>query len=326
MKYRVHVLADSVSPCGVRATTFAVQAPRVILAELNTHRTLSRNAASNRAIPFSKTIEAVRQEPYVPGDLPGLSLRGNASGMVAFDLLDDDKKRAGQGTYRLAAGHAVNLTEKLSSLDWHKQDANRLLEPFQWTRIVVTATDWANFFALRTDSRAYPPFGFLARCMYVAYQRSTPQPIDYDGWHLPFITIEDHDLAHSRFGFTDADEDNPGGLRDWLYALARWSAARCARVSYYHFGSKNFEVSHDKDDETYAKLITEVPRHASPLEHPMVCSRDMAASRRSNARFPWVQLRKMIAHENILHFEPSKDIIDSWEVPDEVFEPDMRKW
>lgn len=326
MKYRVKVMADSISPCGVRASTVAVQAPRVLLAELNTHRMLSRNAASNRAVPFSKTVEAVAANPYVPTDLPALSLRGNASGMVAYEVLEENKKRAGWGVFAEAAKRAVADVTKLSSLGWHKQDANRLLEPFQWTRVVITSTEWANFFALRTDSRAYPPFCFLARCVYVALQRSEPRRLDYGCWHLPFVTEDDTAEAERRFGVHAADDDNPGGLRNWTYALARWSAARCARVSYSHFGSKDGRPDHDKDEETYAKLVTEVPRHASPLEHPMLCSQDMAASRRSNARFPWVQLRKFIDRENVHHFEPPREVIDSWEVPDEVFEPDMRKW
>lgn len=53
------MLADSIAS-GVRLTTLQVTMPRIVLAEFNTHRMLSRNSASSRAIPVEKRIAQVR--------------------------------------------------------------------------------------------------------------------------------------------------------------------------------------------------------------------------------------------------------------------------
>jgi thymidylate synthase ThyX len=64
--YAAKILADSLSPEGIRLTTFEVTFPRFILAEFNTHRMLSRNSASSRAIPTEKLAEARHRHPIRP--------------------------------------------------------------------------------------------------------------------------------------------------------------------------------------------------------------------------------------------------------------------
>jgi hypothetical protein len=59
MTHSTKILADSISPDGVRLTTLEVVMPRIVLAEFNTHRMLSRNSASSRAIPIEKMIRMV---------------------------------------------------------------------------------------------------------------------------------------------------------------------------------------------------------------------------------------------------------------------------
>lgn len=327
--FKVKVICDSVSPCGVRATTVAARVPRVLLAELNTHRVLSRNAASNRAIPWAATAKAVRDRPYVPADLPGLPLRGNNAGMVAYEVMPDDAKLRGQRLYQFACQQALNAAGELEQLGWHKQDFNRLLEPFQWTKVVITSTEWDNFFALRTDFRAYPPFCFFARCLYVAMKMSSPAGLAYGQWHLPFIrSPEDYAAAVEVARTEPGVSDFPGGpsVGGLWYVLARRSSARCARVSYNHFGAKGGDLDGAKDDETYNKLVSEVPKHSSPLEHPMLCSRDMSPGRRSNARFPWVQFRKFVPGETAREFAPADDQVAAWQVPDDVFEGELHEW
>ena len=60
------IVADSIYKQGQRLTTFTVVFPRFILAELNTHRMLSRNSASSRARPFQAMLNDVRKDPFVP--------------------------------------------------------------------------------------------------------------------------------------------------------------------------------------------------------------------------------------------------------------------
>ena len=60
------IIADSICPKGHRITTYILTFPRMILAELNTHRLFSRNSASSRAIPFNKMVEVVKENPFIP--------------------------------------------------------------------------------------------------------------------------------------------------------------------------------------------------------------------------------------------------------------------
>ena len=323
--FKVKVLTDSLSPCGVRLVSVAYQAPRPVLAELNTHRALSRNAESSRARPFNKVLANVSLAPYYPDDLPDGELLGESSGMQATAPLAQAAKARGQARYRHAATEAVAAAREVAAEGFHKQDVNRLLEPFGWTRGVISATEWANFFALRCDQRAYPPFRFLARCLYVAIANSVPKALNWGEWHLPFITPDDRGEAQQR-GELLREQPLPAGFRSWAEVLlSRWSAARCARVSYYHFGRA--VVDYDKDNETYGKLAGSVPMHASPLEHPARCGVSTGAlTGTSNFRGPWVQMRKMLAGECVREFTPTREEVAAWNVPASVFEGEPHEW
>lgn len=322
--FRVSVVCDSIAR-GTRLTSIAVRCPRPMWAEFLTHRAWSRNAASSRAIPVSYFVEQVESDPYLPGDLPGLPLMGNNSGMVANTPLDEISKRAIAQRYKWAATEAAASARHLAELGAHKQDANRLLEPFQWIRGLATFTEADNFFALRTDGRAYPPFCFLARCMYVAYRRSEPMERTL---HLPFVTTEDWDESGvSRdvpdwFDIPYIGTTTDGGFvdRHELFNLFAWSTARCARVSVKNF--RTDDTDRAKDMETFQKLTTEYPRHSSPAEHPAVALRkDNEDDERycSNFRWPWAQFRKLIPLETVREFYPTPEEVAAWNVPDDVF-------
>jgi hypothetical protein len=63
----VRVVADSISSTSnARLTTFEIEYPRFILAELNTHKMLSKNSASSRAIPVEKMLDMIFNNPAVP--------------------------------------------------------------------------------------------------------------------------------------------------------------------------------------------------------------------------------------------------------------------
>ncbi len=317
--FRVSVVCDSIAS-GVRLTTFACRFPRVILAEVNTHRAISKNAASSRAIPVSHFIEQVESDPFIPGDLPDGEWMGNSPGMVAMEKLTEDEKAGARYCFLGAKNAAVTTVNSLARLRISKQDANRLLEPFQWVRWVGTATNWDNFFALRTDHRAYPPFRFLARCMWVAYTRSVPQDARL---HLPFVTPDDWMAARA---VSDTVEP-PDWFPDWRYGwtttkkaafnLMAWSAARCARVSVKNF--RTDDTDRKKDYETFLKLTTDYPRHSSPLEHQAFVSPDYPDFKNLNFRHPWVQFRKLLPGETVNQFSPTAAEVDGWNIPDDVF-------
>jgi len=233
------ILADSVwsktrSP---RLTTFLLHYPRIILAELNTHRVFGRSTESSRAIPVAKQVEKVLQSPYIP------TLWGkNQRGMQSKEEIAESN--AAILIWRDAAEDAARHAGHLADLQVHKQLANRLLEPFVFVHTVVTATEWANFFALRCHEDAHPDFQTLADLMLRLYV--TNEPVETSR-HRPFC---DRNMD----GIT-CDED----------ALVV-GTARSARVSY---ASHDGQHSLAKDRVLVHHPETGLaPRgHWSPFEH-----------------------------------------------------------
>ena len=172
----------------------------------------------------------------------------------------------------------------------HKQYANRLLEPFMWHKVIVTATEWQNFFALRANPAAQREIKLPAEMMLKALDDSEPGPGHSgavnginDIWHLPLIHKEDFELAE--------DIKRKGSVMDVLIKVA---VGRCARVSYLtHDGVRDLE----KDLELYHRLAKD--GHMSPMEH---VARVMAPSEYNKSQWSgnfkgWHQHRKDIAHE-----------------------------
>lgn len=265
MAYSARVLLDSVGPIGVRLVTLEVTFPRFILAEFNTHRVLSRNSASSRAIPTSKLIERVERDPVLP-----LEWGRNKAGMSASDTLGPDEADAAQHVWLRARDDAIAHARELLELKVHKQELNRILEPFLWHTVIVTATEWDNFFELRCATNAQPEIREAALRMRAAMSASLPQPIAGGEWHTPLVQEEERNLP--------------------LETRKRISAARCARVSYLtHEGKREIP----KDLELYERLKAD--RHLSPFEH--VATPAMDAAFHANFR-GWIQMRAEIEDRN----------------------------
>lgn len=268
MAYAATIIADSVSAAGDRLVTMEVTFPRLVLAEFNTHRVFSRNSASSRAIPVAKQLTRIREEPFVP-DSWGL----NQPGMQAEREADETTAAAARDTWLAARDHAVEQAEELLRLGIHKQLANRLLEPFMWHTVIVTATEWSNFFALRANEMAQPEIRTAATLMLAAFEQSTPESVPDGGWHLPLLQPDERD------GTFEHTED-----------ARRISAARCARVSYLTHGGVR---DRDADLGLYRRLVD--GGHLSPLEHVATPVPDGAWV--GNFR-GWRQLRKTIPNEH----------------------------
>lgn len=234
------VITDSAHPNGRRLTTVELTAHRFILAEVNTHRVFSRNSASSRAIPTSKLIDRVRNDPALP-----IEYKANKAGMQAADYLDADSEATCRNIILALRDHAAKAVEALNGLNLHKQWANRYLEPFMWHTMIITSTEWDGFFSQRINQDAQPEISTAAAAIREAMELSDPVLLNYGDWHLPYI------LEEERY-------DNP------LDVLVAVSAARCARVSYLnHDGVRSI----DSDIDLYRKLTTAQPPHWSPLEH-----------------------------------------------------------
>src|SRR5574343_1058482 len=183
MPQYVKVIADSVSPLGKRIITVEAQYHRFIHGEVMTHRVFTRNAMSSRAIPVAKLVEQVRNDPAMP-----LFWGATQPGMQAKEELPDLTEAV--QSWRRAARQAADVAEHMSAIGLHKKLSNRVLEPFQWMRTLITATEWDNFFELRMHPDAQPEFQHLAKLMFREIANSTPVERFYQGpnsWHLPYV-------------------------------------------------------------------------------------------------------------------------------------------
>lgn len=249
------IIADSVSVDGDRITTMQVTGHRFILAEFNTHRVLSRNSASSRAIPLRKQLERIRADLAWPVTWPV-----EQKGMQGGEPLSAEDQHQVRNEWRMASEDAALAAERIGvKFGVHKSVANRLLEPFMQHTIVVTATAWDNFFALRTDADAQPEIRVLAEAMQAAYVESTPTQVRPFGWHLPYVDEQDWEAMRHRTALGE----------NMTPQMCQVSAARCARVSYLtQEGKRDIEV----DLGLYDRLVTDrvaasKPVHWSPLEH-----------------------------------------------------------
>lgn len=273
MAYEARVLADSLSPAGHRLTTFEVTFPRIVLAEFNTHRVFSRNSASSRAIPVVAQLRRVLEDPFVPAQFGS-----NKPGMQAGPALAGAKERAAREEWLRARDSAVAHVIRLLTneafcppgadlpatvdalqvalkagtlpddcLNVHKQLANRLLEPFMWHTVIVTASEWENFWNLRAHPDAQPEIRTAAELMRAAWARSEPVTIDEGEWHLPLV------------GESGGHPDDRL-LSDEL--RVRVAVGRCARVSYMtHAGVRDPQA----DLVLHDRLLQS--GHLSPFEH-----------------------------------------------------------
>lgn len=268
------IVEDSIGPNGIRLTTFVLTYPRFIHSEFMTHRMFSRNASSSRAIPVKKSIQMVLDNPVIP-----LAFTRNKAGMQGGDPLDENASRLAEFAWLESMGYAVKFAQSLADLDVHKQYANRILEPYSHITVVCSATDFANFFALRCHPMAQPEIMALADLMYEEYRTNTPKDLNIGEMHLPFVSEEERQQL---------PQDD----------LIKMSVARCARVSYLNHEGKKPTLEEDKI--LYDRLVGSAPIHASPAEHQAIALED--ESRSGNFR-GWFQYRKLLLGENVEEFK-----------------------
>jgi thymidylate synthase ThyX len=277
MSVFVRIIKDSVSPHGVRLTSYELTYPRLFHSELMTYRAFSRNASSSRAIPVSKIIERIEKDPAMP-----VYWGKTQKGMQSVEELSIKGIDECKAEWLEARDNAIKSAKKLLNLGLHKQVVNRLLEPFMHMVTLVTATDFANMFAQRNHPDAQPEFQLLARIWWEVHNTSSKiDLVDYGQWHLPYIQ------------FDDEIEVAPLPEKERIYKLKAISSGRCARTSYVNQEGKR---SLEDDVGLHDRLKSSNPGHWSPFEH--VATPD--PNNRQCANFKgWVQYRKEFASENI---------------------------
>jgi len=258
------IIADSVAPAGQRMVTFEVKTHRFTLAEWNTHTLFSRNSESSRAVPYHIKRANMLRNPAYP-----LLWGTEKPGMQAGPPMSPKDEAAAREIWTEAMLDAVHHADELThfipddeegerDLDFwpweteealHKSVANRLIEPFAWHTITLTAVDFEGFFIQRSEHRtdmAQKEISVVATMMEDLYGSSTPRALSIGDWHKPYVRPEEEDEFE---------------IKDQL----RLSTARCARTSYLtHGGLREVEG----DFNLYNRLSTSRPAHGSPFQHP----------------------------------------------------------
>ena len=229
------VIADSTWN-NQRITTMELVYPRFIHSEFMTHRMFSRNASSSRATPVKTLLEELEEDYAKPS-----KIFMNKKGMVGDVEATEEVKELTYNYWDWAHMCAIIAAKHMAKAGVHKQHINRLLEPFSFIRVIVTATEWENFFKLRLAPDAQPEIQELAQAMKASQEASTPK---HTPKHMPYITWEEEDKYR-------------------ISEVIKVSAARCARVSYLkHDGTKpNVE-----DDLRLSDMLLE-GGHKTPFEH-----------------------------------------------------------
>lgn len=275
------IIADSYCSNGQRIVTFELEYPRFIHSEFMTHRTLSRNAASSRAIPLSKMLNLVWTNQAHP-----IHWGKNQSGMQANEQLTGFKLWASQQLWNWSGRVVSGFAWAMGKLGTHKQVVNRILEPWSHIKVVVTATEWDNFFYLRNHPDAQPEIHELARLMWEAYKASKSKLLKENEWHLPYLDgykVVSDDLYAMAVANKRIDSKDMISLSDAI----KLSASLCAQVSY-----RKADESVKKALGIYDRLVESKPVHASPFEH-------QATPAKSNIVISgnfrgWLQYRQMI--------------------------------
>lgn len=260
------VIADHINLDGIRIMTAQVRFHRIIMAELNTHRAISKSAASSRAIPVKKMLQMVTDHPAIP-----LWWGMNEPGMQANTELEGEAldKAKNYWLHKMRVDAIEDVRYLAEDLNLHKQIANRALESWMWAEDIISFTDPSNMFHQRCHPDAQPEFQALANTIQMAWFTSKPTKLDYGRWVMPYIREDDYEdvskwMKNPLVNGEAWDFYKYGHkLMTPVDVLKRISTARCARVSFLnHNGVREIESDINM---FYNKL--QRGGHWTPYEH-----------------------------------------------------------
>jgi thymidylate synthase ThyX len=260
MTITAKIIADSINAdTKKRITTYELEYPRIIHAELLTHRIFSRNSASSRAIPIETMLGTIKNDTAVPSHWGK-----NQAGMQADIELSGEHLENVQRYWNRACTDATHWSLAMHKEGAHKQVANRLTEPFQHMKVVLTSTEFNNFWWLRDHKDADPTIAELAKKMLIEFDSSKPKELQAGEWHLPYIST--YRKTNNTLGYYTHSPDNNELVELTEEEAIIVSVSCCAQVSY-----RRSDTSLDKAKMIYNRLIESEPCHASPLEHVAKC-------------------------------------------------------
>lgn len=277
------VVLDSLSPTGTRLTTLQLTMPKFLVAQINTHRKFSRNSQSSRAVPISRTISHLRSNFVTPADF---GVPANGSGMRPKAMLEGARKWWAVVLWYLASRSMIVFAFLLERVGLHKAWVNRLLEPFSYSRVLITSTEWHNFLTLRDHGDAQDAMREVARAVSNALAGSVPMPLRRGEIHAPYVGHLGTELDFTTLPQTVSAKQ----MVDFV--VARFadelavSVSCCAQVSF-----RTADNSVTKARRVMASLNNGDVKHLSPFEHVAICSEQPIPS---NFDGDWVQYRKLV--------------------------------
>lgn len=252
-----------------------IEFPRFILAQINTHKRLSRNYQSSRAMPVLKQMQQISKDPFIPNHL-GSAKRG----MVAGEQLQGFRRFLAKSSIYLLSRVSLGFVWVMQKCGLSKEIANRYLEPWMITKGVVTATQdaWEAFFKLRAEHDAQPEIQYLANCIKNEIEMSAPFELRAGEWHVPYYSYH-RDYNLDRLYYLTKIEYNVypeyftlKGLEDRkVEDVVKNSTAGVAQVSY-----RDIDLNKEKTDRVFKQLKFpeagvypdgEGNVHFSPAEH-----------------------------------------------------------
>jgi thymidylate synthase ThyX len=308
---KVEIVADSINQQGDRLTSLVLTYPRIIHAEMLTHRMFSRNASSSRAVPVQKMIEAVKNNTFCP-----FEFQKAHKGMQGTEYFTGQDKEDCIKLWLESAELALQQAEKMKEKGITKQIINRILEPYQYYTVLITGSKegWDNFFSLRSPSyeigvnkfkskkdvldyysdepnyielknytdldwlqlnkgQAEIHMMMLAEKIYDAMNESTPKQLKPGEWHIPFYEQMDETKL-----FVLADQINKKEQTDLCQDPILNKEFTAIKVSIamaartsYTLIGDEKELDYEKLNSLYEKLLNQYPPHSSPFEHCCQC-------------------------------------------------------
>lgn len=203
----------------------------------------SRNSASSRAIPTLTSIKNVLASPVSPKDY---GLPKNGKGMQPKSALTGLKAWLSVAMWNSLMYLTIAHCYLLNKVGLHKQWTNRLLEPYTYTKVLITSTEWDNFMKLRRHHASQDAMQVVAECIHKALNDSTPTTVHDGYWYLPYVGI---------FTVKPSIE------------LLNISVSCCAQVSF-----RTSDDSPEKAERVVNALLNTDVKHMSPFEHIAVTS------------------------------------------------------
>lgn len=299
---KAEIVAHSINEQGDELISIMATFPRIILAEVNTHRMLSKNTSSSRAIPFNKMVESVQNDPFIP-----IAWQKEHKGMQGSEYhIEEAGERFCPNNWLRARDRAVVEANHLhDNIGVTKQLANRLLEPFMWTTMLITGpkSGWENFFKLRCPQYTLNNDDiFRSKKDFKAFYKEATEVVE-NHLALPLFAedadtvawlkanrgqAEIHMMALAECIWNGYSESTPKVLKpgDWhipfedtIADVRHWgtgvpqtmdmvkvSVAMAARTSYTVVGEEK-DIHFEGLIGLHDRLLAWDPPHSSPLEH-----------------------------------------------------------